>query len=127
MRRAPCGSILLVAAALSWTLPHASAQGLDLPGTFGNETGCRVLAGGAYESDDRFLLKADGYEAHESACEFVSVDASAAGAQLATALCQGEGSYWSQTLIVSPPDAENESLLVFFGDGEFWHEVSPCK
>lgn len=104
----------------------AGAQQLDLDGVYGNETGCRVLAGGQYELDDRFLLRPEGYEAHESGCDFVAVHPARDGAALATALCQGEGSYWAQTLIVSPPDPENRSLLVFFGDGELWHEVRPC-
>jgi hypothetical protein len=105
----------------------ALAQSLDLATPYGNETGCRVAAGGAYTGDDRFLMRPDGYEAHESACEFVAVQVARDGAQLATALCQGEGAYWTKTLIISPPDPENNTLLVFFEDGELWHEVKPCS
>lgn len=103
------------------------AAGLDIASTYGNATGCRVLAGGDYTGDDRFLLHPDRYEAHESVCEYLDVVSSREGAQVVRALCQGEGSYWIQSLIVSPPDPENETLLVFFDSGELWHEVSPCS
>ena len=121
------GVRLAAIAAATITAGTAAAQSLQLNGIYGNETGCRVHAGAAYTSDDRFLLWPDRYEAHESGCEFVAVHAASDGAQLATALCEGEGSYWTQTLIVSPPDPENDSLLVFFGDGNLWHEVKPCS
>jgi len=104
-----------------------AAQSLQISTVHGNETGCRVLAGGAYESDDKFLLHPDRYEAHESSCEFVEVLVSRAGAQVVKALCQGEGSYWVQSIIVSEPDPEGDSLLVFFDNGELWHEVKPCS
>lgn len=114
-------------AALLHVSSAATAAEIAIGGLHGNETGCRVHAGGEYTGDDRFLLWPDRYEAHESGCEFVAVHAGRDGAQLATALCQGEGAYWTQTLIVSPPDPENDSLLVFFGDGALWHEVEPCS
>lgn len=86
-----------------------------------------MAAGGPYDSDDKFLLRADGYEAHESGCEFVEVLPSRAGAKVVKALCEGEGTFWLQSIIISPPDPENDSLLVFFDNGELWQEVSPCR
>ena len=105
----------------------AAAAQLDIDGIHGNETGCRVEAGGTYTSDDRFVLRADSYQAHESVCEFVEVLSSRSGAQVVKALCQGEGSYWLQSIIVSEADPEGDSLLVFFDNGELWHEVRPCS
>ena len=115
---------LMIACCLAATA--AGAQSLDLPSLYGNETGCRVAAGGAYAGDDKFTLGSDGYEAHESDCEFVEVLSSRSGARVVKALCQGEGSFWLQSIIVSPPDPESDSLLVFFDGGELWHEVRPC-
>lgn len=118
---------LLAIAALLAGVSSALADTLSIEGIYGNETGCRVAAGGDYTGDDKFLLRADGYEAHESGCEFVAVHASRGGAELAIALCEGEGSMWTQSVIVSPPDPESPSRIVFFDNGEAWHEVSPCS
>lgn len=103
------------------------AATLAIEGLYGNETGCRVAAGGEYTSDDKFVLDAEGFEAHESGCEFVAVHPSRSGAELAIALCQGEGSLWTRSVIVSPADPEGDSLLVFFDTGDLWHEVRPCQ
>lgn len=105
----------------------AHAETLSIEGLYGNETGCRVAAGGEYTSDDKFLLNAEGYEAHESACEFVAVHTASSGARLAVALCEGEGTFWTRSVIVSAADPEGDSLLVFSDTGELWHEVRPCQ
>lgn len=123
MRRLLSTTVLAAAALGPSSL---AAQTLDIAGVYGNETGCRVEAGGTYTGDDRFVLRAGGYQAHESACEFVQVLPATSGASVVTALCQSEGMYDIRMLTISEPDPENDSLLVFFADGELWHEVEPC-
>ena len=103
------------------------AATLDIPGPYGNETGCKVLAGGEYTSDDKLILRPDSVEAHESGCEFVEVLPSKDGGAVITGYCQGEGSLWTRQYVVSPPDPENgNKRQIFFDDGELWAEVGPC-
>jgi len=111
--------------ALIFPVPALAAT-LDLPGVYGNATGCRVLAGGAYTSDDKLILRPDSVEAHESVCEFVEVLPAKRGASVVKSLCEGEGSMWTRDLIISGPDEENNTRLIFNDDGSLWAEVAPC-
>ena len=104
----------------------ALAEPLAIEGVYGNETGCRVEAGGPYNGDDKFILRPTELEAHESLCEIVGVMPSRSGASVVTTLCSVEGMYEIRMYTVSEPDPENDSLLVFFSNGELWHEVRPC-
>jgi hypothetical protein len=118
--------VLLLAATVALGTPALAAT-LDIPGPYGNETGCQVLAGGAYTSDDKLILRPDSIEAHESICEFVEVLPTKDGAAVITGFCQGEGSMWTRLYVVSPPDPENgEMRQIFFDNGELWAEVRPC-
>ena len=118
----------LVAAFVGAMPVVASAATLDIPGPYGNETGCKVLAGGAYASDDKLILRPDSIEAHESICEFVEVLPTKDGAAVVTGYCQGEGALWARQYVVSAADPENSNRRqIFVGDGEFWAEVGPCE
>jgi len=120
-------SALLTAAALMAALPlEASAQALTIPGPYGNADGCAFEAGQAVSGDGLFVLRPDGLEAYAGACEFVQVLPSRSGAAVTTALCQSEGMYDIRMFTISQADPENETLQVFFDNGELWHEVSPC-
>ena len=81
----------LAASALLLTQPAGAQQSLDIEGVYGSESGCRVEAGGPYRSDDKYILRPDELEAHESICEIVGVMPSRSSAWVVTTLCQGEG------------------------------------
>ena len=121
------GRGFLSLAALLPGLAASAAQTLDIAGPYGNFHGCVHLGGSVPAAEGMFVLNTDGLQVYDGACEFVQVLPAASGASVVTALCQGEGMYNIRMLTVSEPDPENESLLVFFADGELWHEVKPCS
>lgn len=120
MRMTALASLLVLSPGL------AIAATLDLGGTYGNATGCKVLAGGEYLSDDKLILRPDSIEAHESVCEFVEVLPARRGASVVKSLCEGEGTMWTRDFIISGPDEENNTRLIFHDDGSLWSEVAPC-
>lgn len=114
------GSALMAAASGA-----GAAPALPIAGPYGNTDGCAFEAGQVVDGDGLFVLRADGLEAYAGICEFVQLLPSRSGAEIATALCQSEGMYDIRMFtIVSNP--ENETLQVFFDNGELWHEVAPC-
>jgi hypothetical protein len=129
---APMGAAILVGTvlcAVPGVASTAAAQSntLDLGGKlYGNASGCTVVEGGNYSSDDKLILRPEAIEFHETWCEFVQVFPTREGAHLALTACQSEGQYEIRSFMISPPDPENPSLVLFRENGEPVGEVLPC-
>jgi hypothetical protein len=116
-----------VALALILTASTAVAQVTPITGTYGDDGGCRRLAGQPEGTDLVFILTPDRIERWESACPITRwrVDGSGNPVQ-ADVTCSGEGETWTDSYLLSPLPGEDGYLI---GPAEFpdiRFEVRPC-
>jgi hypothetical protein len=106
----------------------AFAQGFDIVGVYGNETGCAAAGGEEVTSDDLLMLKADGVSFYASACEFVQVLLAKDGTKVVTGLCEHEGELGRTVRMLSISKSTQDPAVLFIHDaeGEFLGEVRKC-
>jgi hypothetical protein len=106
----------------------AVAQGLELTGVYGNDTGCAVNRGETVTSDDELLLKPDGFSSYATACEFVQMVSAKDGTKVVTGLCDHEGELGRtvQMLSISKSNQDPAALFIHDAEGEFRGEVRKC-
>lgn len=127
MRLMSCLKAAAVAALLSTGV--ASAQTLDIAGTYGNELGCKVAKGQAQPAEEALLVKPDRFEASGSACDFVQVIKAKDGTSVVTALCDLEGEEGRSVSLFSIAKSKSDpnSLVIRDEYGASWDEVKPCQ
>jgi hypothetical protein len=116
-------------AALLVLAPSIAAGGvLDIPGTYGNEAGCRFAANGGYDDDTLLMLSPDECSAYASGCEFLQALKARDGSFVITMLCSHEGETY-QTVgfmrVQASPDV-GDSYDMFDGNGEHMGIVGRC-
>ena len=118
---------LATLATLSCALAHqAHAQQLPIDTPYGNESGCELVRTGSTDADMVLVLKPNELSQHESACEFLDVNAARSGAHVVRTLCHGEGMMWLQNLVIVTDFEDEKALVVHFGDERDPVTVRPC-
>jgi len=81
----------MAAVTLACSAGVAAANVVDLPGNYGNETGCSYLLDGGFDDDTHVALTPEKYESYATGCEFVQSARSKDGDHVVTMLCSHEG------------------------------------
>jgi hypothetical protein len=118
---------LVLPVLLSAAMP-ASAQSLDIPGTYGNADGCKFAKGGTAENDQFLVLRPDSLQSYGSACDFVQVLTAKDGTKVVTGLCESEGEDGVGVYMFAIRKSQKDpaALAVYDNEGGLWGEVEPC-
>ncbi len=119
MRTAPIVLFLSASAAL--------AQANPITGVYGDEAGCRRLAGQPEGTDVVFILTPDRIERYESSCAINSLFALDGQETRADVTCNGEGEEWADAYVFSPLPGEDGYLIGPADYPDVRFEVRPCS
>jgi hypothetical protein len=103
------------------------AQDNPIAGVYGNEGGCRRVAGQPEGTDLVFILAPDRIERYESTCPITRLvlDGEGAPAQ-ADVTCSGEGETWTDSYLLSPLPGEDGYIIGPAEYPDIRFEVRPC-
>jgi len=118
MRRAA-----ILSAALTLALPVcAAAQAI-----YGDEGGCRRVAGEPEATDLVFVLYPDRVERWESSCPIIGSERLGPTGMVLITSCSGEGETWEQRYAMTPT-ADGKGFLIGPEDyDDIRFEVYPCR
>lgn len=108
------------------TASTAVAQGNPIAGTYGDEGGCRRLAGQPEGTDLVFILTPDRIERWESACLITGIVVDDGIPVQVDVTCSGEGESWTDSYLLSPLPGEDGYSIGPAGFPDIRFEVRPC-
>ena len=109
-------------AAASVAAPAIAAV-LPIEGAFGNAAGCAFYMTGKAEAD-MVVLTGDTVSSRDAGCDFVSLDASGAGAFTVGAVCSGDTHPGLDQVLVS--DRGTDGFFVSINEAVEWGPLRPC-
>jgi hypothetical protein len=118
--RATFGLVLCLAGGM------ALAQDNPISGVYGDEGGCRRLAGQPEGTDLVFILTPDRIERWESACDITSIATEDGNPAQIDVTCSGEGETWTDSYAVSPLSGEDGYSIGPVDFPEIRFDLRPC-
>lgn len=105
----------------------ALAQANPITGTYGDEGGCRRLAGQPVTTDMVFILAPDRVERWESTCPITRIMVDGDTPVQIDVACSGEGETWTDSFLLSPLPGEDGYLIGPVGEPGIRFEIRRCN
>lgn len=104
----------------------ALAQDNPITGIYGDEGGCRRVAGQPEGTDLVFILTPDRIERWESACQITRIMGDGSVPVQIDVTCSGEGESWTDSYLLAPLPGEDGYLIGPADDPDIRFEIRRC-
>jgi hypothetical protein len=120
----------IIAATMASTLAaSAAAAELDIGGNYGNESGCRVVAGEHLFDDSLLYLTPRNVVTYASYCSFLQVLRTESGAYVVTVICgeEGEATETLGMMRIQKAADGSDAYEVYNAGGYLWGRADRCS